>query len=73
MKIKQDEKKPIPQEIIADAIIKISKSMQYINETGLSRAAIIALIHDRSKVKKGDIEIVLNNLEQMEFNWLRKI
>lgn len=72
LKIKQDDKKPIPQEVIAGAIIEIAAGMKRISQSRLSRKAIVALIHDTSKVKKSDIETVLNNLESMEITWLRK-
>ncbi len=69
--IKQDEKKPIPAEIIAGSIIKISKSMKELSETRLARNTIVTLIHANSKVSKKHIELVLNNLEAMEVIWLK--
>lgn len=61
----------IPAETIAAAIVKISESMRAISATRLSRKAIVALIHDQSKVSKRTIEIVINNLEELESFWLK--
>lgn len=71
MKIIQDEKKPIAPEIIAGAIIDIAKGMNAVNATRLTRRAIVALIHAESKIPKGHIEIVLNNLDRLELLWLK--
>lgn len=68
----KDEENPIPVEIIADAIVKISKAMQALNETRLTRRALVTLIHDSSKVSRRDIEIVLNNLDRLEDTWLKR-
>lgn len=62
----------IPAEIIAQEIIKISKAMESFNRSKLTRDAIVALIHDKTKILKGTINIVLNNLENLENTWLKK-
>lgn len=67
----QKEDDPIPAEVIAQAIIDIGDSMKKLSETRLKRSAIVALIHDKSKINKTVIEIVLNNLEQLEDTWLK--
>lgn len=73
IKVIQKENEPeVPAEIIAQSIVEISKAMKVISQTRLSREAIIALIHDHSKVSKGVIKIVLNNLEHLENFWLKK-
>jgi len=50
----KDEENPVPVEIIAESIEKIAKAMQIINNTRLTRRAIITLIHDHSKVSKNE-------------------
>lgn len=72
VQVKQDPEKPIPAEIIAESIETIAKGMRKLNETRLTRRAIIALVHENSKIAKSTIEIVLNNLESLETTWLKK-
>lgn len=61
----------IPAEIIATSIVQIAEAMKAINSTRLTRRAIIALIQDQSKLPKKTIEIVLNNLDALETDWLK--
>ncbi len=66
---------PAPEihtEILATAIAQIAESMVRINATRLTRKAIVVLIHDQSKLPKKSIEIVLNNLTDLEKDWLKK-
>jgi len=55
---------------ITKALLQISNSMKALNNSRLSRKALIALIHDHSKVSKKSINIVLNNLAKLEEIWL---
>lgn len=57
---------------IADAILEISAAVKRLNQSRLTRKAVVALIHDYSKVNKGLIEVVLNNLDALEERWLKK-
>jgi len=68
----QQNEQPVPAEIMAQAIISISDSMKKLNNSGLKRKAIVALIHDQSKISKRHIEIVLNNLESLRQDWCTK-
>lgn len=70
--IKQDPEKPIPAEIIAQSIVDIAAGMRKLNETRLTRRAIITLIHEHSKIARSQIETVLYNLENLESTWLKK-
>ncbi len=72
VKVKQPEP-PIGVEVIASAIAEIDAAMKKIRETRLTRGAIVALIADRSKLGKGTIEIVLNNLDELEKDWLKPV
>jgi hypothetical protein len=67
--IKQQPDDPVATEVIARAIIDISDSMKRLSTSGLKRKAIVALVHDTSGIRKGDIEIVLNNLEALRETW----
>lgn len=70
--VKQDPEKPIAAEVIASSIVEIAAGMRKINETRLTRRAIITLIHERSKVPRTQIEAVLDNLDSLETTWLKK-
>jgi hypothetical protein len=67
--VKQDPEAPIAAEIMAQAIMDIAAAMEKIGRSGLKRKAIVALIHDTSGLRKGDIELVLNNLESLRATW----
>jgi hypothetical protein len=67
--VKQQPDEPVAAEVIARAIIDISDSMKKLSTSGLKRKAVVALIHDHSGIRKGDIEIVLNNLEALRETW----
>lgn len=67
--VKQHPDEPVATEIIARAIIDISDAMKKLSTSGLKRKAIVALVHDTSGIRKGDIEIVLNNLESLRETW----
>lgn len=69
--VKQNEQAPEPAEVIASAIVEIANGMKKLNSTRLKRRAIVTLIHENSKIGRGDIEIVLNNLEALEQTWLK--
>jgi hypothetical protein len=67
--VKQAADAPVAAEIIAQAIIDISDAAKRLNNAGLKRRAVVALIHDVSGIAKRDIEIVLNNLESLREQW----
>lgn len=60
-------------DVIATALVDMSKAMAKLNATRLTRRAIVTLIHEQSKVSRRDIELVLNNLEALETDWLKKV
>lgn len=72
MKIEVKNDSELPAQVISDSIVEIARGMKALNSTRLTRAAIVALIHERSKVARKTIEIVLNNLDQLEETWLKK-
>lgn len=71
IKVVQNEEEEVPQEILAEAIVSISIAFKKLCKSGLNRKAIVALIHDRSKIGKGTIEIILNNLEALREDYCR--
>lgn len=72
VQIVQDAEKEIPKPVLAQAILDISASARKLSQSGLNHRAIVALIADNSKVAKGTIEVVLNNLEDLAENYCRK-
>lgn len=70
--VKQKEDEEIPHEVMAEAIIEISRGMRKLMNSRLRREAIVVLIKDKSGVNKSVIEIVLNNLEQLEAMWIKR-
>lgn len=71
VKIVQDKDKPVAANILAQAIMDVAEGMRQVSRSRLSREALIVLIHDRSKISKRDITLVLNNLDQLERTWLK--
>ena len=65
----QDLEAPIAAAIIAEAIVKISAASEALLKAGLKQETIVTLIHDRSKVSKNNIRIVLNNLADLRKDW----
>jgi hypothetical protein len=70
--VNQDPENEVPFEVMAKCIETISKSMEQIHKTRVTRKMIVALIQDKSNLSKSTIELVLNNLEALEENYLKK-
>ena len=64
--VKVDEQNPIDVTILAEHIIAVSDAFQKISDSKLTQSAIVLLIHDLSKVNKGDIELVLHNAKLLK-------
>lgn len=71
--LKNDEKPETP-EVLADAIIKISKGFQELTSQGLSKQGIVVLLQGMPGVNvgKGDIMIVLDNLPKLASYYVKK-
>lgn len=57
---------------IAEAVAQISKSIKALRNGRLNDRAIVALVHDYSKLNKGVISQVINSLESLEKVYLKK-
>lgn len=66
IKIVKNEEKPEPTEILAEAVIRIGENMAKLEESGLNRRAIVALVYDYTKLPKRDIELVLDSLSKLK-------
>lgn len=84
VKIKKNKEKPETTEILAEAIIKISKSLEKLSKmSGLSEHALVVLIQDNcepikagklygQKPSKGVVKIILNSMKTLRGYYLRK-
>ncbi|MGE5509897.1 MAG: hypothetical protein ACM31O_01445 [Bacteroidota bacterium] len=52
--------------ILAESIIKLSAGVAALTRGGLNRKAVIALLHDHTKVSKRTIEQVLDGMESLQ-------
>ncbi len=57
---------PESKEVLASAIVKISKALEDLQRSGLNEEAIIVLLRDKTKVGKRDIQIIFNGLRRMK-------
>jgi hypothetical protein len=70
--VQRDEINPEPITIIARDIMSISDAMRKIDKLALSRIALVALIHDQTKISKRTINVVLDSIRDLEKTWLKK-
>lgn len=79
----KDKENPESVEIIADAIIKVAEAFKRINQSRLTRKAIVCLIYEAipltstgygssKRVGKGDIGLVLDYAEKLKEIYIKK-
>lgn len=59
-------------EVLATAIRDLAAAMRRIEAGPLKREAIVVLISHRSGIGKRDIEVILNNLRDLDHDWLKE-
>jgi hypothetical protein len=64
VKVKQPEK-PVSTEILAEAIVRIGKSFEDLQKSGLNKKAIVILIQAETKLSQRDITTVLDALPRL--------
>ncbi len=69
--VKTDEQNPEPLELIAKAIIDVSDAFDKINKSQLQRRTVVLLLHDLTKIPKGQIEKILDNAPKLK-GWYTK-
>ena len=69
VEIQQDTSNPVPPIILAEALISISASFRKLTKSGLNRRAIIALLHDDTGLRKKDLVLVLDSLDDLAKNF----
>lgn len=69
IKVKKSEDNPESAEVLASAIVEISKGFEKLLSTKLNQTAIIQLLMGMpgmsSNISKGQIKLVLNNLKRL--------
>lgn len=65
IKVKKSDP-PETKEVLADAIVRISEGFEKLQKSGLNERAIIALLHDATKIGKPAIRDVLAGLRQLK-------
>lgn len=73
IQVKQDPENEVATEIMAQAIIDISRGVKLLLNGRLKREAVVILIKEKSGISKRNIEIVLNNLVELEELWTKKV
>jgi len=63
--------KPIPVQIMAQAIVDISKAMKQIKQSRLKRDVILILLKDKTGYSKAAVGQILDALEQLEDLYLK--
>lgn len=65
-----------PEEITPEKLVAmiqgVSAAMKVISGSKLKTDIIITLIHDKTKISKRDIKLVLEHLDKIESLWLKK-
>jgi len=82
--IKQDEKEPVPVEVLATSIRAIAAGIKNLRQGPLGEKALLLLISDncqkkngrgyhvKHKVSPGTIKVVLDSIESLQSAYLRK-
>jgi len=69
--VTQNEEKPVPKEILAEAIVKISAAAEALQRSGLNEHAIVTLLAHSTKLSRRDIEAVLRGLRELKSDYCR--
>ena len=57
---------PESKEVLAAAIVRISDAFASLKASGLNKTAIVALLHDATKISKRDINLILDSLSRLK-------
>lgn len=68
----QEKEKEIPVQILAKSIVDVAEAMERIKSSRVTRDLIVTLVWARSGVSKAAINTILDNLENIERQWLKK-
>lgn len=65
----QDDDNPVPKDVLATAICKLSDNTNKLITSGLNENAVIVLLADSTKLPKRDIKLVLRALGQLRAHY----
>jgi hypothetical protein len=69
--VKKDTENPEPIEVIAKAILDLSKGMEKLNNTPIRRRVILLLLNDATGLPMGTIDKVLTALPYLKRDYLK--
>ena len=72
VRVKKSEKNPETTEILAEAIVRISKAFKALQKSGLNEEAIVILIQAQTRLPRRDIANVLRALKRLRGWYCRK-
>lgn len=67
--VTQNPDAPVPAEVMAQSIVRISDGIAKLLHSGLNKRAVIALVKDSTRIEKATIERVIDGLESLAFNY----
>lgn len=67
----QDPDKPVPREILAEALVRIGEAFVKLRASGLNRRAIVLLVSESSGQTRGAVGDVLDALESLSKDYCR--
>ncbi|KKL91676.1 hypothetical protein LCGC14_1892280 [marine sediment metagenome] len=65
VRVVKNPDEPETKEILAEAVVRISKALTVLQESGLNEEAIVVLVRERTKLPKGAIRDVFAALRQL--------
>jgi hypothetical protein len=68
----QDPESPIPFDVMADAIVKLSQLGEAMRSTRLERKVVLLLLHDMTGINIGVIGVILDAIPQLEKLYLKQ-
>jgi hypothetical protein len=71
--VKVNEENPEPLEVIAQSIVDISDAFKKINESRLSRKAVVLLLQDLTRLSQRDINLVLDAAPKLKQFYVKDV
>ncbi len=65
IRVTQDPEKPIAKDVLAEAIVKISKAATELRASGINEHGVIVLLAHETKLGRTTIKMVLNALGEL--------
>lgn len=71
--VKQNPNNEVPVEVLADAIVEVSRAARQLLASRLTKRAIVLLLHESSGVGKRDIQYVLDHAANLAAVYLKPL